>query len=1015
MFKEAITFFANQLIKKIQNTYYEYPIITKDGHEVWMGQNLQLIMEDDRVTGFQAVARDITDRRRAEEALRESEEKYRWMLDNMSDVISVLDMNLRFTYVSPSVMRVRGYTAEEAMTQTLEQLLTPESLQISAEAFEEEMKLEAGGTADPARNRILEVAQYHKDGSIIWLENSLSFMRDKAQKPVGILSVSRDITDRKRVEGKLLESEEKYRTILESIEDGYFEVDLAGNFTFFNPSICRIIGYPGEEVPGMNNRAYMDPENAKKVFRAFNEIYVTGASTKGFEWEIIRKDGARRHLDVYVSLIANPGEKPTGFRGVARDVTERKLIEIELKKHREHLEEMITARTNELAEAMRKAEYASVAKSEFLANMSHEIRTPMNGVIGMTGLLLDTDLDGDQRRYAETVRSSGESLLTILNDILDFSKIEAHKLDLEILDFDLRALLDDFAAMLALRAHDKGLEFICAAAPDVPTWLRGDPGRLRQVLNNLTGNAVKFTHKGEIAVRATLASETDHEALIRFSVKDTGIGIPAQKQGLLFEKFTQADASTTRKYGGTGLGLAISKQLAELMGGEIGIVSAEGQGSEFWFTARFPKQAEREHPFTPPAEIRGVHVLVVDDNATNREVLMAQLLAWGVRSEEAPNGPMGLQALYLARDAGDPFKVAILDMQMPGMDGAALCRIIKTDEKLRDTRLVLCSSLGQRGDAKLVQEIGFDAYLVKPVRYGEIIDCLSAVLAGTVVAHQSQPIVTRHTIREMRRGVVRILLAEDNITNQQVALGILKKMGLRADAVANGAEAVKALETIPYDLVLMDVQMPEMNGLEATRRIRNPHSAVRNHRIPIIAMTAGAMQGDREKCLEAGMNDYISKPVSPQALAVALDKWLPREAATALKQGIGKPGEAPPVSADASEVQVFDKGGMMARLMDDEDLARKVIGRFLDDMPNNIEVLRGYIKDGAASSAERQAHTIKGASATCGGEALRAVALKMEEAAMAGDMESVAANLPELKHQFTRLKEAMNEFAKGGK
>ena len=316
--------------------------------------------------------------------------------------------------------------------------------------------------------------------------------------------------------------------------------------------------------------------------------------------------------------------------------------------------------------------------------------------------------------------------------------------------------------------------------------------------------------------------------MVRFSVKDTGIGIPADKQELLFQKFTQADASTTRKYGGTGLGLAISKQLAEMMGGEIGVVSEEGQGSEFWFTARFAKQAERERTIAPPAEIRGVHVLVVDDNATNREVLMAQLLAWGVRSEEAPDGPTALQALYRARDAGDPFQVAILDMQMPGMDGATLARIIKADETLKDTRLVLFSSLGERGDAKRMQEIGFAAYLTKPARQSEIFDCLSAVLAGTAVAQQAQPIVTRHTIREMRRGAVRILLAEDNITNQQVAVGILKKLGLRADAVANGAEAVKALETIPYDLVLMDVQMPEMDGLEATRTsaIPNPRSAI---------------------------------------------------------------------------------------------------------------------------------------------------------------------------------------------
>jgi len=1001
--------FAEALADPIHAPYLPpYRVITKNGELFWIeGYGTALFDEDQRLTGGLIVGRNVTERKLAEEKLNTQMGFIATLLDTIPSPIFYKDTSGKYLGCNRAYEEFIGKSREEIAGKDIYGIYPPET------AYEYEKKdrelYECPGS------QIYDGKFKAIDGTVRDVIINTATYTDAGKNVAGLVGVIIDITDRKQAEEKLHESEEKYRNILESIEDGYFEVDLAGSFTFFNPSMCLILGYPGEEMPGMNNRVFMDPENAKKVFLAFNEIYVAGTSTKGFEWEIIRKDGARRHLEVSVSLIASPGEKPTGFRGIARDVTERKMIEIELKKHREHLEEMITARTNELAEAMRKAEFASIAKSEFLANMSHEIRTPMNGVIGMIGLLLDTDLDGDQRRYAETVRGSGESLLTILNDILDFSKIEAHKLDLEILDFDLRTLLDDFAALLALRAHDKGLEFICAAAPDVPTYLRGDPGRLRQVLNNLAGNAVKFTSQGEIAVRASLVSETGDEALIRFSVKDTGIGIPEQNQGLLFQKFTQADASTTRKYGGTGLGLAISKQLAEMMGGEIGIVSAEGQGTEFWFTARFAKQAEREHPLETPAGICGVHVLVVDDNATNREVLMAQFKAWGVRSEETTNGPMALQALYLAQDAGDPFQIAILDMQMPGMDGATLARMIKTDEKLKDTRLVLCSSLGQRGDAKRVQEIGFAAYLVKPVRHGEIIDCLSAVLAETTAVRQEQPLVTRHTIRELRRGVVRILLAEDNITNQQVALGILKKMGLRADAVANGAEAVKALEILPYDLVLMDVQMPEMDGFEATCQIRNPHSAVRNHRIPIIALTAGAMQGDREKCLEAGMNDYVAKPISPQALAEALEKWLPREAAAAPKQATGKPEEAVLVSAEASEVQVFDMAGMMARMMDDEDLARTVVGGFLEDLPKLIKALKGYLEAGDVPGTERQSHTIKGASANMGGEALRKVAFEMEKAAKAGDMKSVADRLPELENQVARLKGAMNEFAKGGK
>ena len=507
-------------------------------------------------------------------------------------------------------------------------------------------------------------------------------------------------------------------------------------------------------------------------------------------------------------------------------------------------------------------------------------------------------------------------------------------------------------------------------------------------------------------------------------VRYTGIGVPADKRELLFQKFTQADASTTRQYGGTGLGLAISKELVERMGGEIGFVSEEGHGSEFWFTARFVKQAEREHPIAPPPEIRGVHILVVDDNATNREVLKVQLAAWGVRSEEAPDGPLALQALYLARDAGDPFQAAIVDMQMPGMDGAALARVVKSDETLKGTRLVLMTSLGKRGDAKRMQEIGFAGYLTKPARQSVLFDCLSTVLADTAVAQPLRPIVTRHTIRAIRRGAVRILLAEDNITNQQVAAGILKKLGLRVDAVANGAEAVKALETLPYDLVLMDVQMPEMDGLEATRQIRNPQSAVRNHQIPIIALTAHALHGDREKFLDAGMNDYVSKPISPQALADALDKWLPQDTAARNDQLLAKdrvngPGESERRASGRVEcrvpaperpaVPVFVKAGLMARLTDDEELARTILDGFLEDIPQQIQALREFVDDGNAPGAERQAHTIKGAAANVGGEALRAAAFEIEKAGKACDLEAVRDRMTDLETQFDRLRVAITK------
>ncbi len=802
----------------------------------------------------------------------------------------------------------------------------------------------------------------------------------------------------------LVEQRARLITLMDTIPDHIYFKDADSRFTMISRALADSFGLDDpEEAIGKTDRDFFSDRHAEKALADEREIMRSGRPVVGVEEKETWPDGHETWVSTTKLPLAYAGGTILGTFGISRDITARKLADAALEDTNRRLEAAIAEATEKTIQA----EIANSAKSEFLANMSHEIRTPMNGVIGMVGLLLDTELEDDQRHYAESIATSAEALLGILNDILDFSKIEAGSVELEQLDFDLRALLDDFATIPAVRAHAKGLEFICAVAPDVPPYLTGDPGRLRQVLLNLTGNALKFTEAGEVSVRVGLVDETDADALLRFSIRDTGIGIPAEKHDMLFKKFTQADASTTRRYGGTGLGLAISKRIVELMGGEMGLVSEVGRGSEFSFTIRLPKQAEPERVLLAVEEIRGAHILVVDDNATNREVLSTQLLAWGARPEEATDGPSALVSLTRARNAGDPFVAAILDMQMPDMDGSDLARAIKADDALKDIRLVLMTSFGRRGDAREMESVGFSAYLVKPARQSDLFDSLSAVLAQSTRSQIRRRIVTRHAVREMRRAAIRILLAEDNLTNQQVALGILRKLGLHADAVVDGAEAIAALEREPYDLVLMDVQMPKMDGLEATRLIRDPRSAVLHHAIPIIAMTAHAMQGDRERCLEAGMDDYVTKPISPQALAESIDRWLPHDDDDPAGRLLPATSRAQPEGA----IPVFDQAGLMGRVMGDAALARMVTDGFLNDIPHLIETLRAGLQSGDAAAAMRHAHSIKGASANVGGEVLRGAAEAIERAVAGGDLDGANARLPELEAAFLRLQEAMRDVA----
>ncbi len=816
------------------------------------------------------ISEDITERKEAEAEARKTQAKLAeaqqlaglgsWEMDLVTGVLSWSDEIYRIFEIDPE-----GFGATY---QAFLDAVHPDDRAYVDEAYRNSV---VRNTPYEIEHRLLM-----RDGRVKYVYERGRTDYDASGKAIRSLGTVLDITERRRLDQTRFMLQQAINHGL----DGMALMDQEGCYTYMNPAYAGIYGFQVDELLGKSWKDLFFPEWVDLI----EQLSTPDLEQQGrWQGEVVARTraGESIHVELSLALLNQSGRQDsTTLVSTCRDITKRK-----------HME-------RDLIAAKDSAEAAARAKSEFLATMSHEIRTPMNGVIGMTGLLLDTSLTEEQRGYAETVRRSGEALLGIINDILDFSKIEAGKLTLEHIEFDLRTTVEETLDLLAEQAHRKHLEIVGLVDASVPTALRGDPGRLRQVITNLAGNAIKFTEQGEVVVRLTTAERDAQSVTLRFEVADTGIGIAAEDQTRLFQPFSQADGSTTRKFGGTGLGLAISRQLVEAMGGRIGVASHAGRGSTFWFTVRLEPQSE-PIPLRASPNLAGVRMCLIDDNATNRMLLEHHARTWGITHVSAENGRRALELLREAAAAGHAFDVALIDMEMPGMDGMELARRIKAEAPLQCTRLILLTSLARRGDAKLAHDRGFSAFLTKPIHQHQLYECLRLVMGRSgAEAPTRDRLITVHSVAEAQsRQAGRILLAEDNVINQKVAVKMIEKLGYQVDVVANGEEAIEALSRIPYILVFMDCHMPEMDGYEATRRIRAREASLVKRetsesearsaspattdaapsvaRVPIVAMTANAMQGDRELCLAAGMDDYVSKPISAKALKAALDRWIP--------------------------------------------------------------------------------------------------------------------------------------------
>jgi len=790
----------------------------------------------------------ISQRLQRETAL---EEQYHDLFENANDLIQSVDPQGRFVYVNRAWRETLGYGQDEVAALSVFDIVHPSCRDHCTSLFHRVMsgeKLEG-----------IEVAFVTKTGEKVIVEGSTD-CRFVNGKPASTRGIFRNITTRKLAENNLAERTAYLNALIEHSPLAIVVVDLEERVQIWNPAFERLFQYRRDEIAGAHIDELIAPEHLKTEAYEYARRTVAGENVHAATRRR-RKDGTMVDVELH-GVPLQVGGRLVGVYGLYEDITDRKRAEAELQKAKEA------------------AETANRAKSEFLANMSHEIRTPLNGILGMTELTLDTELTSEQREYLEMVMASADGLLTVINDILDFSKIEARRLDLDLIEFNLRDSMEETVKTLALRAHQKGLELTCDVRPEVPDQVVGDPTRVRQIITNLVGNAIKFTEQGEVAVEVGVESEEPDHTYFHFMIRDTGVGIPEEKQKIIFEPFSQADGSMTRKYGGTGLGLAISSQLVQMIGGRLWVESEVGRGSTFHFTGRFAAATTSPAVAASEASLTGLRVLVVDDNATNRRILGDMLQHWEMKPVLAEGGEVALAALRGAQGDGQPFTLVLTDAHMPKMDGFELAECIRRTPALAGATIMMLTSAGQRGDAARCRTLGVAAYLTKPIRQSELCQAIRTVLGKQAGRPEAFGLVTRHSLRERRlwSAVIRqpaeslhILLAEDNAVNQRLAVRLLERRGYTVVVAGNGGEALAALQRENFDLALMDVQMPEMDGLEATVAIREREKTTGAH-LPIIAMTAHAMKGDQERCLAAGMDGYISKPIQAQKLFETIER-----------------------------------------------------------------------------------------------------------------------------------------------